>query len=53
VEGPPWRSRGQWEDDIKMNLKEECFENVDSIHLIHDENYWWAFVNKVRDHQVL
>jgi hypothetical protein len=48
----PWRLRHQWKVNIKINLKKERFEDVDWIHLVPDENHWWVFVNKVRDHQV-
>jgi hypothetical protein len=44
---PLVRPRHRWEDNIKMNLREIRFQNVDWIHLAHDRDRWRAFVNMV------
>jgi hypothetical protein len=41
------RPRRRWNDDIKMNLKEIGFEDVDWIHLAQDTVQWRAFVNTI------
>jgi hypothetical protein len=35
---PHVRSKGIWEDNIRMNLKETIWEGVDWIHLAQDRN---------------
>jgi hypothetical protein len=44
---PLGRPRRRWEDNIKMDLWEIGFEDVDWIHLALDRNRWWALVNTV------
>jgi hypothetical protein len=41
------RPRRRWEDNIKTDLKEMGFEDVDWIHLAQDRDRWRAFVNTV------
>jgi hypothetical protein len=44
---PLGRPRRKWEDNIKMDLREIGFGNVDCIHLAQDRDRWLAFVNTV------
>jgi hypothetical protein len=44
---PQGRPRCRWEDNIKMDLREIGFGNVDWIHLAQDRDRWWALVNTV------
>jgi hypothetical protein len=37
--------RRRWEDNIKMDLREVGFGDVDLIHWAQDRNRWWALVN--------
>jgi hypothetical protein len=39
------KPRRQWEDDIKMDIKERGWEGVDRIYLAKDRDKEWAFVN--------
>jgi hypothetical protein len=48
---PLGRSRHRWED-IKMDLREIGFGNVDWIHLAQDRDMWRALVNTVMNLQV-
>jgi hypothetical protein len=41
------RPRHRWEDNIKMDLREIGFGNVDWIHLAQDRNTWRTLVNTV------
>jgi hypothetical protein len=41
LERPPYR----WEVNIRMDLREIGWENVDWIHLVQDRNQWQALVN--------
>jgi hypothetical protein len=45
--------RRRWEDNIKMDLRETEFEDVDWIHLARDRNTWRALVNTVMNLRVL
>jgi hypothetical protein len=47
--GRPWH---KWEDNIKVDLKEICWEGVDWIHLAEDRDQLCAFVNTVMNLQV-
>jgi hypothetical protein len=42
------RPRRRWEDNIKMDLWEIGFGDVDWIHWAEDRNTWRALVNTVR-----
>jgi hypothetical protein len=42
---PLGRHRRRWEENIKMDLTETGFGNVDWIHLAQDRDRWWALVN--------
>jgi hypothetical protein len=41
------RPRYRWEDNIKMDLREIGFRDVDWIHLAWDRDMWRALVNTV------
>jgi hypothetical protein len=49
---PLGRHRCRWEDNIKMDLKEIEWENVDWMHLDRDRNRWRAFVNAIMNLRV-
>jgi hypothetical protein len=49
---PLGRPRHRWEDNIKMDLKETGFEDMDWIHLARDRDTWWALVNTVMNLRV-
>jgi hypothetical protein len=44
---PLERPRRRWEENIKMNLGEIGFGDVDWIHFARDRDRWWALVNTV------
>jgi hypothetical protein len=44
---PLGRPRRRWEDNIKMDLRETGFEDVDWIHWAQDRDRWRALVNTV------
>jgi hypothetical protein len=44
---PLGRPRHRWEDNIKMDLGEIGFRDVDWIHLAQDRGRWRALVNTV------
>jgi hypothetical protein len=49
---PLGRPRRRWEGNIKMNLSEIGFEDVDWIHLAQDRDRWRALVNTVMNLRV-
>jgi hypothetical protein len=49
---PLGRPRRRWEDNIKMDLGEIGFGDVDWIHLAQDTDRWQALVNTVKNLQV-
>jgi hypothetical protein len=49
---PLGRPRRRWEDNIKMDLREMGFGDVDWIHLARDRDTWRALVNTVMNLQV-
>jgi hypothetical protein len=49
---PLGRPRRRWEDNIKMDLKEIGFGDVDWIHLAQDRDRWRALVNTVMNLRV-
>jgi hypothetical protein len=49
---PLGRPRCRWEDNIKMDLGEIGFLDVDWIHLAQDRDRWWALVNTVMNLRV-
>jgi hypothetical protein len=49
---PLGRPRRRWEDNIKMDLREIGFGNVDWIHLAQDMDRWRALVNTIMNLQV-
>jgi hypothetical protein len=46
-ERPTVRPRRRWEGNIKMDLKETGFEDVDWVHLAEDRDRWRALVNTI------
>jgi hypothetical protein len=46
------RSRRRWEDNIKMDLREIRFGDVDLIHLAEDRDRWRGLVNTVMNLRV-
>jgi ribosome biogenesis protein Nip4 len=46
------RPRRRWEDNIKMNLREIGFGDVDWINLAQDMDRWRALVNTVMNLRV-
>jgi hypothetical protein len=44
---PLGRPRSRWEGNIKMDLREIGFGDVDWIHWAQDRDRWWALVNTV------
>jgi hypothetical protein len=49
---PLERPRRRWEDNIKMDLRETGFGDVDWIHLAQDKDTWRALVNTVMNLRV-
>jgi hypothetical protein len=49
---PLGRPRRKWEDNIKMDLKEIRFGDVDWINLAQDRDWWRALVNTVMNLRV-
>jgi hypothetical protein len=49
---PLGRHRRRWEDNIKMDLREIGFGDVDWIHWAQDRDRWWALVNTVMNLRV-
>jgi hypothetical protein len=49
---PLGRTRCRWEDNIKMDLREIGFGDVDWIHWAQDWDRWQAFVNMVMNLRV-
>jgi hypothetical protein len=49
---PLGRTRHRWEDNIKIELQELGFGDVDWIHLAQDRDRWRALVNTVMNLQV-
>jgi hypothetical protein len=49
---PLGRPRRRWEDNIKMDLRETGFGDVDWIHLAQDRDRWRALVNTVMNLRV-
>jgi hypothetical protein len=50
---PLGRPRRRWEDNIKMDLSEIVFGDVDWIHLAQDRGRWRSLVNTVMILRVL
>jgi hypothetical protein len=49
---PLGRPRHGWEDNIKMDLREIGFGDVDWIHLAQDRDRWQALVNTIMNLRV-
>jgi hypothetical protein len=43
------RRKRRWEDNIRMDLREIGWEDVDSIHLDQVRDQWQVVVNRVMD----
>jgi len=41
-EGPFGRRRDRWEDNVRMDLRQIGWEDVDCIHLAQDRDHWWS-----------
>ena len=52
VEKPEGRPRRRWEDNIKMDLQEVEYGNMDWIQLAQDRDRWRALVNAVMNLRV-
>jgi len=39
------RPRCRWEDDMRMDFKEMCWQYVDWIDLAQYRDHWWGLVN--------
>jgi hypothetical protein len=48
---PLGRPTRRWEDNIRMDLREKGWEEVNWIHLDRDRDQWGAFVNTVMIHK--
>jgi hypothetical protein len=42
-----WLEDGRWKDNIRTDLREIVWEDVDSIHLALDRDQWRALVNEL------
>jgi hypothetical protein len=49
---PLGRRRRRWEDNIKMEIREIGFGDVDWIHWAQNRDRWWALVNTVMNIRV-
>jgi hypothetical protein len=49
---PLGRPRRRWEDNIKMDLREDGWEGMDWINLGQDRDRWRALVNAVMNFRV-
>jgi hypothetical protein len=49
---PPGRPRRRWEDNVKMDLRETGFRDVDWIHWAQDRDRWRTLVNTVMNLRV-
>jgi hypothetical protein len=47
-----WKIRHKWEDNIKKDLREIGFRDVDWIHLAQDWDQWRVLMNAVMNLQV-
>jgi ribosome biogenesis protein Nip4 len=52
-ERPLGRLKRRWEDNIRMDLREIGWEDVDWIHLVQDRDQWRVVVNTVMNLRVL
>jgi hypothetical protein len=52
VTGPIGRPGSAREGNIKTDLKETGWEDVDWIHLVQDRDQWQAFVNTIMNLRV-
>jgi len=41
------RTKRRWEDNIKTDLQEVGWGDIDWIHLAHDRERWWTLANAV------
>jgi hypothetical protein len=41
------RPRHRWEDNIRMDLRETGWEDMDRMYLTQDRDRWWAVLNTV------
>jgi hypothetical protein len=50
--GPLWRPRRRWVDNIKMDLKEIGWDGIDCVDVAQDRDQWRALVNTVMNPRV-
>jgi hypothetical protein len=41
------RFRRRWEDNIRMDLRETEWKDVNLMHLAQNRDWWWVLVNEV------
>ena len=46
------RPKRRWEDNIKMDLREVCYDNGDWIHLAEDREQWISYIRAVMNFRV-
>ena len=51
-QGPTYRDRRRWEDNIKMDLQKVGCGGVDWIEMAQNRDRWWALVNAVMNLRV-
>jgi hypothetical protein len=49
---PHGRTRRRWEENIKRDLREVGWGNIDWIDLAQDRDRWWVLVSAVMNLQV-
>jgi hypothetical protein len=50
---PLGRLRHRWEDNIRMDIMEIEWKDVERMHLAQDRDHWWVLVNIVINLQVI
>jgi len=50
---PLVRARHKWEDNIRVDLREVGWENVEWMHLAQGRDQWWNHVNTIMNLQIL
>jgi hypothetical protein len=50
---PLGRPRHRWEDEIRIEIREMGWRNVEWIQLAQDRHWWWAVVNTAMNLRVL
>jgi hypothetical protein len=47
------RPRRRWEDNIRLDLGEIEWKDMDWMHLVQDRDEWWGLVNTVMNLRIL